>query len=172
MTEEMSMRTTLTLTTAMTAVLAAGLMTAGPAAAHGGDTILRSGFEGNIPLTAPNPTPVIGGVNPAGAPWILDDNSKVRVREDGRISVKLRGLVLTNTGLNPIGFVAASLVCDDKVVDTTERFELSIPEGDGRTDQVIDVPKDCDDPVVLIRNANTPGVLGGYFAFTDDKHHD
>jgi hypothetical protein len=163
------MRTTRKTTSAAliaAAALAVTVLTSGPASASG-HTILRDGFEGNIPLTEPNPTAVIGGVSPAGAPWVLDDSSRVRVREDGRISVSLRGLVLTRTGVNPVGMVAASLVCGDMVVDSTDPFALSMPKGNGRISTRIDVPGDCDDPVVLIRNANTPGTLGGYFAFTD-----
>ena len=152
---------------AVAAVALALTVLTGGAAAASGHTILRDGFEGNIPLTEPNPTPVIGGVNPAGAPWVLSDRSRVRVREDGRITISLRGLVLTRTGANPVALVAASLVCDDMVVDSTDPFSLSIPKGNGHLSTRIDVPDDCDDPVVLIRNANTPGVLGGYFAFTD-----
>jgi hypothetical protein len=146
--------------------LAATVLTAAPASASG-HTILRDGFEGNFPLTDPSATPVIGGVNPAGAPWILNDRSRVRVREDGRITISLRGLVLTRTGENPVPLVAASLVCGDMVVDSTDPFELSVPEGNGHLSTRIDVPDDCDDPVVLIRNANNPAGLGGYFAFTD-----
>jgi hypothetical protein len=161
------MRTTRKTTSAAVAALAltVTVLTGGPASASG-HTILRDGFEGNIPLTAPNPTAVIGGVSPAGAPWILDDSSRVRVREDGRISVNLRGLVLAPTGLNPVAMVAASLVCGDMVVDSTDPFPLSVPTGNGHLSTMIDVPDDCADPVVLIRNANTPGTLGGYFAFT------
>jgi hypothetical protein len=162
------MRTTRksTLSAIAAAALAVTALTAGPAAASG-HTILRDGFEGNIPATEPNPTPVIGGVNSAGAPWILDDRSRVRVREDGRITISLRGLVLTRTGENPVAMVAASLVCGDMVVDSTDPFELSVPKGNGHLSTRIDVPDDCDDPVVLIRNANNPAGLGGYFAFTD-----
>jgi len=171
------MRTSLTLITTVTAALAAGLMTAGPAAAHGGDTLLRSGFEGNVPADRPGATPTIAGVPSAGRPWVLEDNSQVRVREDGRIDVKLRGLVIEEApfnGTNPVAQVAATLVCDDMVADSTDPFDLS-PEGDGRTRQHIDVPEDCDDPVVLIRGVNAAtGALGGYFAFTtdEDHHHD
>ncbi len=162
------MRTTRKTTSAAIAAvaLAVTVLTGGPASASG-HTILRDGFEGNIPLTEPNPTPVIGGVNPAGGAWVLDDRSRVRVREDGRITISLRGLVLTRTGENPVGLVAASLVCGDEVVDSTDPFDLSIPKGNGHVSTRIDVPDDCDDPVVLIRNANNPAGLGGYFAFTD-----
>jgi hypothetical protein len=155
-----------TLTAIAAAALAVTTLSAGPAGASG-HTILRDGFEGNFPLTDPSATPVIGGVNPAGAPWVLDERSRVRVREDGRITISLRGLVLTRTGENPVPLVAASLVCGDEAVDSTDAFDLSVPGGNGHLSTRIDVPDDCDDPVVLIRNANNPAGLGGYFAFTD-----
>ncbi|GAA2722125.1 hypothetical protein [Cellulomonas aerilata] len=155
------MRTTRKTTSAAVAAvaLAATILTGGPASASG-HTILRDGFEGNLV-----PGPTIAGVPSAGRPWILDDSSRVRVREDGRITVNIRGLIFANGDPNPVPFVAASLVCGGAVVDSTEPFDLSVPKGNGHTSQRISVPDDCDDPVVLIRNASGDA-LGGYFAFT------
>jgi hypothetical protein len=81
--------------------------------------------------------------------------STVRVREDGRISVKIRGLVIPpprGTGVNPIAAVVATLVCGDMVAASTEPFALSAA-GDGSTRAVISVPRHCDDPAVLIQPA-------------------
>ena len=77
------------------------------------------------------------------------------MREDGRISVVLRGLVIPpprGTGVNPIAAVVATLVCGDMVMDSTEPFALSAA-GDGSTREVISVPRHCDDPAVLIQPA-------------------
>jgi hypothetical protein len=158
------MRTTRKTTSAAIAAvaLAVTVLTGGPAAASG-HTLLRDGFEGNLV-----PGPVIGEVASAGRAWTLDDSSRVRVREDGRITVSIRGLIFANGDPNPVPFVAASLVCggqDGTVVDSTKPFRLSVPKGNGHTNQVLDVPDGCDDPIVLIRNAAGPA-LGGYFAFT------
>lgn len=150
------------------AALAVTVLTGVPATASG-HTVLRDGFEGNVPLTEPGATPVIGGVNPAGRGWILDERSRVRVREDGRITVSIRGLIFSNGDPNVVPLVAASLVCGGEtgtVADSTDPFPLSVPRGNAHTSQRIDVPDDCDDPVVLIRNAANPAGLGGYFAFT------
>jgi hypothetical protein len=176
-----SSRSVLIRTIAVTAAVGLSLVTASPAMAGGGDTLLRDGFEGNIPLTvpdtdppAPNPdaTPIFGGVAPAGAPWVLDDDSEVRVRENGRIKIELDDLVIPDR--EPVErLVAASLLCDDVVVASTRAFELD-DEGDGEFEGRIRVPRHCDDPRVLIRNANDPAALGGYFAFTQDerdRHH-
>ena len=164
-----STRSTLTRTLAVTAALGLTLVTASPASA-GGSTLLRDGFEGNVPLTAPDPTPVFGEVPPAGAPWVLDDDSEVRVRKDGRIRIELDDLVIPGVG-NPVPQVAASLLCDDVVVASTPAFPLD-EEGDGEFRGEIRVPKHCDDPQVLIRNARDFPQLGGYFAYTQDHHRD
>jgi hypothetical protein len=166
-----STRTVLVRSTAVVAVLAASLFSAAPASASG-KSLVRDGFEGSVPLTEPGATPIIAGVSPGGAPWVLDDKSNVRLREDGRITVKLVGLVIPGRG-NPVAMMAASLVCDDMVVSSTDPFMVDAA-GNGRTKDVIHVPDDCDDPVVLIRNATDPANLGAYFAFTDDhdKHDD
>lgn len=175
-----SSRSVLTRTVAVTAAVGLSLLTASPAMARGGDTLLRDGFEGNIPLNVPgtdppvpNPdaTPIFGGVSPAGAPWVLDDDSEVRVRENGRIKIELDDLVIPGRG-NPVPQVAASLLCDGMVVASTKAFPLD-PEGDGEFEGRIRVPQHCDDPQVLIRNANNPAALGEYFAFTaDERGHD
>ncbi len=161
-----------TLSTTLAVTVAVTLLTAGPAAAKDNDTLLRDTFEGSTPPAAGGPA--IVGVQPGGAPWVLADNSRVRVREDGRIKVVVKDLVIPPDALNsaprnPVALMVASLVCDGMLVEggTTEPFEVgtSGPElGDGRITDHITVPEDCDDPVVLIRNAGNPAGLGAYFA--------
>ncbi len=161
-------RSVLAHVTAITAALVF-TATAAPAMASG-HTILRSGFEGVVPLTDPvNPSPVIAGVSPAGAPWVLDANSRTRVREDGRITVVVRHLVIPGrVPGNPVASMAASLVCDDMVVDSTRAFAVS-PEGNGRIRDRITATDHCNDPAVLVRNATNPAGLGAYFAVA--MHH-
>jgi hypothetical protein len=156
---------TRSLSTAVTAAVAATVLVAGPAAASG-HTILRDTFDGTFPLTDPvNPSPVIADVNPGGAPWVLKENSRVRVREDGRLTLVVRGLVIPGrTPGNPVAMMAASLVCGDEVVDSTDAFPVD-EDGNGRINARIMVPEDCEDPIVLVRNASSPdGELGAYFA--------
>jgi hypothetical protein len=99
-------------------------------------------------------SPAIAGINPGGAPWV-NGPSKVRVREDGRITVSIRGLVIpppVGIGENPVASVVATLVCDNMVKDSTQPFALS-RAGNGSTSDVISVPRHCDDPAVLIQPA-------------------
>ena len=160
-----NVRSLLALSTAVTAALVVAVTTAGPATARG-HSILREDLQGTFPLSDPvNASPVIAGVSPGGAPWVVDDNSEARVREDGRISVVVKHLVIPGrVPGNPIAMMAASLVCDDMVVDSTKAFAVS-PEGNGQVTDRIRGTEDCDDPVVLVRNASDPAALGAYFAF-------
>jgi hypothetical protein len=159
-----SSRSVLARSLAVTTVLGLSLVTASPAVASGGSTLLRDGFEGSVPTG-----PLIDGVAPGGAPWVLDDHSEVRVREDGRIRIRLDDLIVPARGDNPAPMMFASLLCGGRVVDSTPAFAVDV-EGDGRFRGEVDVPKKCHDPQVLIRNA---GGTQAYFAFTQDKgkHH-
>ena len=155
-------RSVLARSTAITAALVITATSAGPAMASG-HSILRENFEGVFPLSDEvNHSPIVAGVSPGGLPWVLDEDSHVRVREDGRITVVVNHLVIPGRG-NPIALMAASLVCDDMVVDSTQPFAVS-PEGDGHISDRIAEVEDCDNPIVLVRNATDPAALGAYFA--------
>lgn len=150
------------------AALVVTALSAGPALASG-HSILRESLHGTFPLTDPvNASPVIAGVNPGGAPWVLDEDSHVRVREDGRITVVVNHLVIPGrVPGNPVPLMAASLVCGDMVIDSTQAFAVS-PEGNGAISDRITGTDECDDPIVLIRNATNPAGLGSYFAAAGD----
>jgi hypothetical protein len=161
-------RSALAQSTVITAALVVTATSAGPALASG-HSILREDLEGIFPLADPvNPSPVIAGVSPGGLPWVLDEDSRVRVREDGRVTVVVSHLVIPDrVPGNPVPLMAASLVCDDTVVDSTQPFAVS-PEGDGAISDRITGLDDCDDPIVLVRSATGPAGLGSYFAVAGD----
>jgi hypothetical protein len=117
----------------------------------GGRSVLRSELVGSMPAPA---SPLIAGVEPGNAPWV-NGPSRVRVTRDGRIQVKIRGLVIrppVGTGVNPVASVVATLVCGDAVQVSTAPFALD-SAADGSTKQVIDVPRACADPTALIQPA-------------------
>jgi hypothetical protein len=143
--------------TAVTA-LAVLALSAGPALADasGGHSLLRAKLVGSMP--APD-SPVVADVNPGGAPWV-NGPSRVRVRDDGRIKVTIRGLVIPpprGTGVNPVASVVATLVCDDEIESSTAPFALDAA-GNGSTADVIAVPSHCEDPTVLIQPAGNRAV--------------
>ena len=117
-----------------------------------GRSLLRDQLVGSMPAPA---SPVIAGmINPGGAPWV-NGPSRVRVRENGRITVNIRGLVIPSppgTGVNPVASVVATLVCGGMVQDSTEPFALSMA-GNGHTSDMISVSRHCDAPTVLIQPA-------------------
>ncbi|PVU82015.1 hypothetical protein DDP54_02185 [Cellulomonas sp. WB94] len=165
-------RTIRALTTSAALALALGGFAASPAFAdgtpHGGHILLNARLVGSMP--APD-SPAVAGINPGAAPWV-NGPSRVRVRDNGNITVQIRGLVIPpprGTGVNPIASVVATLVCDQQVAASTTPFALSTA-GDGSTHDVIAVPRHCDDPVVLIQPAANRAV---YIASTtaDKRSH-
>lgn len=128
---------------------------------HQESSLLRSGLVGST-------TPKAGGatvfdVVPGGAPWVTDDDSKVRVRRDGRIDVRVEGLVIPppeGTGVNPVTTATATLYCNAKAADATELFALD-GAGNGEVHDMLTLPDKCVAPVVLI---NPRGAVGTYIA--------
>ncbi len=100
---------------------------------------------------------------------MLDADSHVRLREDGRITVVVNHLVIPGRGPQPRRLMAASLVCGDVVVDSTQPFAVS-PDGNGSiSDRIGEFDEDdCDNPIVLVRNATGPGLSAAYFAVAMD----
>ena len=79
------------------------------------------------------------------------------MRRDGRIRVKVRGLVFAPTepgaGTNPLNGIAASLFCNGTPAGTTAAFPFS-PQGDARIRaQLPTPPKPCVNPTVLLNPA-------------------
>jgi hypothetical protein len=153
---------------AVTAVLVVTATTAAPAMASG-HSLVREHFQGIAGSRDPvNPSLPIAGVPAGGAPWVLDADSHVRLREDGRITVVVNHLVIPGVG-NPIDFMAASLVCGGVVVDSTQPFAVSDDGNGSISDRIGEFDEDdCADPIVLVRNATPLGTLGAYFAVAMD----
>ncbi len=163
-----------TRTTRISATAAAAVtllaLTAAPALADGGrgHSILRAELVGSMPAPA---SPTIAGIAPGAAPWV-NGPSSVRVREDGRIKVKIRGLVIpppVGTGVNPVLSAVATLVCDGMVRSSTPAFALSTA-GDGSTSTTIAGTKNCADPMVLIQPAGRPIYIAS--SMGDHDHDD
>lgn len=159
--------TSRTLPATAAATLAVLALAAGPAVADGGHDVLRADLVGSMP--APD-SPQVAGINPGGAPWV-NGPSTVRVREDGRVEARIRGLVIPpprGTNTNPVASVVVTLVCDGMVATSTAPFALDAA-GDGRTKQRVAVPKHCGDPVALVQpDANRAVYIASAMADHDD----
>src|SRR5262245_46573783 len=81
----------------------------GTALAGGGHDVIRNDLTPSLPTDDP-----INGVRPGGAPWIID-RGEVRVRESGRMDVRIEGLQIPRddgTADNPVPQITAELYCD------------------------------------------------------------
>jgi hypothetical protein len=113
---------------------------------------------------------VVRGVNPGGRPWVIR-RLKVEVKDDGQISAKGEGLLLS--GGDGIGTraaienVVATLFCGavpSAVAHTSSPAALDT-NGDFEIRGVLDrtPPASCVSPVLLIRNS-VNGQPGAWFA--------
>ena len=141
-----------------------------------GNLVVFDGGIGVIPVssgvgTDPTATTVnrniVRGVQPPGNIWVIRD-LKARVKDDGRIRVDGRGLLLgggNNVGGTANQRVFATLICEAAppftLLSTDPAGVPLDPNGDFRIDDVLNpVPLDeCASPVLLIRN-----VAGAWFA--------
>lgn len=137
-------------------------VTAGDRGGHGGGDdgdgpLLRSGLVGST--TPADGGPLLFGVRPGGAPWVLDSGT-VRVERSGRLELRVRGLVIPTppaNGTNPVPTLSASLVCNGVLVDTTDAVPFDT-EGDARIRTRVAVPETCLAPAVLVHPNLTTAV--------------
>jgi hypothetical protein len=164
-------------------VLALGLLVAGALSAQtttasdeGSDVLRFDTMTGVVaPFTgAANP---IRGVPGGGLPWELDRASG-RLRADGRLDIKVRGLVLARRapvppalqGTNPVPQFRAIVSCltpsaDGTTVETvnrtTDAVPATMPGGDARIRAMVDLPEPCIAPIVFVTSPT-----GAWFAAT------
>jgi hypothetical protein len=108
------------------------------------------------------PTDVaIHGIAPGGVPGVLTRGS-VRVKRDGELDLRLRGLIIPTLGTaGPVTTVSASLLCglDTAPAATTGAVPLS-SSGDARIDTRIALPPTCLAPAVVVHpNGNTKAYI-------------
>lgn len=121
----------------------------------GGRTILSAEVAGSLTTD-----PVLfQTASPGGADWVIDEG-EVRLRHDGRLDVRVEGLVLTSTGANPVTQVAASVACNGAVVATTPVVPFSTT-GDARIRATVTLPQRCIAPVVLLSPRGNAAVYIG-----------
>ncbi len=111
--------------------------------------LLRAPVAGSLTTDSP-----VFGVPPGGAPWVVD-RASVRVKDDGRIVLRLRGLLIPDVGVGPVTTVSASVACGGAIADTTTSFPLS-SRGDARLYDRLILPERCIAPVAMVHpNGNT-----------------
>jgi hypothetical protein len=132
---------------------------------HHGGTVLRAELFGSQPTG-----PVLFAVKPGGAPWAIA-KGEAKVRRDGRVKVRIKGLVITappQNGTNPLSNIAATVFCSGSAVGTTQAVPFS-PTGDARIDETLATPlsRPCLAPAVLLNPAPGGAINAGtYIAAT------
>jgi hypothetical protein len=116
---------------------------------HGGATVLKTTLAPSVPSD-----PALHGAAAGGAPWVLR-RGEARLRRDGRLAVRVRGLVIPTAPGNgtpgPVLTVSASLYCgnDTTAVGTTPSVPIS-RSGNARMAGQFTLPAKCLAPVVLV----------------------
>jgi hypothetical protein len=147
--------------------LALALSPSAAFADHGhGHNLIRADLTPSMP-----DDPLINGVHPGGLPWILS-RGEVRVRENGRMDVRIRGLQIPRNGGadNPIASIDAVLYCGGMAVADSGAQPMTVPGGDARFRVSLMVPSTCDAATVLISPSTAVGVayIASAMATTDD----
>ena len=146
------------------------------ALADGGDNLIRGNLTPSMPTDDP-----INNVPPGGLPWIIG-RGEVRVRESGRMDVRIEGLQIPAPSpfsqtdpFNPIAKIHAVLYCDGVMKADSGAKNMTVPGGDSRFRVHLMVHKPCHMPSVLMQpdSSTTPGTpANAYIASLVGSNHD
>jgi hypothetical protein len=139
-------------TSRLAAIRAATLLpltiSATPALASSSHDVIKADLVPSLPTS-----PSINGIAPGAAPWVLD-RGEVRVRDDGRMDVRLKGFQIPRpdgTEDNPIASINVLVYCAGIPVADSGPQALSVPSGDARFRvEGLKLPKRCASPSVLV----------------------
>jgi hypothetical protein len=135
-----------------------------------GSTVLK--FKTMVGTVAPytGAANAIRGVPGAGAPWSID-TANGKLDENGDLSIKVTGLIITGTGANPVPTFRAVVSCQSiaggaavVVNRVTAPFPASTA-GDAAFKGNLDLPNPCIAPIVFI-TAGTGNPSGVWFSVT------
>lgn len=111
----------------------------------------------------------IRGINGGGVPWRLE-SAKGKLKGNGRLELKVEGLVLVSTGANPVAAFRGVVNCLTPAAPTTGVNVVTDPvpatsTGDATIKATLDLPSPCIAPIVFVTNGagNAPGA---WFATT------
>lgn len=140
---------------ALAAALAISLLSLGSVAASPGNKLLDANLAG-IPAGAAAMFPSVTG---GGLPWVLD-RGDAKLFADGRIHVRVRGLVLAAggaIGTNPFPTSRAIVSCNNGAdVVMTDLVPYSA-DGDARVNERVDLPSPCLGAIVFFAGETPAG---------------
>jgi hypothetical protein len=156
-------------------LLAVGAVVVQSTAAHSSDggssgrDVLE--FDVMTPVVAPftGATHAIRGVPGGGVPWQID-RGRGELRSDGRLEIRVKGLVLVATGQNPVDHFRGVVNClttgsPDVGVNLATAPVPASPDGDARIRAKVELPDPCVAPIVFVTSGNG-AAPGAWFAAT------
>jgi len=135
--------------------------------ARAGDKVLEFDTMAGVLRPFTGATNAIRGVNGGGIPWVIRAGEG-ELRVDGRIEVKVQGLVLATTLENPIANFKAVISCltvdedgNAATVNVSTGLFPATTTGDAKIEAAVNLPDPCFAPIVFV---TSPG--GSWFAVT------
>lgn len=159
------MRKTVIAATAALVLLLAGLAVGTSASGSDGKDVLDWDVMAGVDAPFTGPTNPIRGIGGGGVPWSVDV-AKGELRTDGRLKLKVEGLVVTSSGLNPSPTFVARVNCLTAAQPVNGETVSTAPvatgqEGDAMFDTRVALPDPCYAPIVFVTNE-----AGRWFAVT------
>jgi hypothetical protein len=149
-------------------ILALGLV--GQASAGSDDSQVLE-FKTMAPVVSPftGSTNPVRGINGGGVPWQLA-SAKGELKAHGRLEIKVEGLVIAATGVNPIAAFRGVVNCLTPASPTTGVNLVTDPApattaGDATIEANLALPTPCIAPIVFVTNGTGPAP-GAWFATT------
>ena len=128
-------------------------------------------FDVMAPVVAPftGTTHAIRGVNGGGVPWQID-RGRGNLTSDGRLKIKVEGLVIVASGQNPIPMFRGVVNClttdsPDVGVNLATAPVPASMQGDATIKATLDLPDPCVAPIVFV-TSGTGQAPGNWFAAT------
>jgi hypothetical protein len=151
---------------------------AGAASDRDRDRDDRSSARGDVlefDVMIGNSAPFIGAANPirglnaGGAPWTLD-SAKGELRANGRLDIKVEGLVVAPTGVNPVEAFrgVVNVLTPEAPITGVNLVTPAAPateDGDARIRANLDLPERAFAPIVFVTHGAIPEP-GVWFATT------
>jgi hypothetical protein len=148
-------------------VLVLGGLVVGGTSASGsaGSDVLKWKVMAGVDAPFTGPTNPIRGLGGGGLPWSVD-RARGELRSDGRLKLKVKGLVLTSTGVNPSPTFVARVNCLTPAQPVNGETVSTAPvatdsAGDAKFDAHVNLPDPCYAPIVFVTNE-----AGRWFAVT------
>jgi len=153
-------------------LLAVGVVVQSTAAQGGGSPgkdVLE--FDVMTPVVVPftGAAHPIRGVNGGGVPWQID-RGRGDLRSDGRLNIRVEGLVLVSSGQNPVPMFRGVVNCltiasPDVGVNLATAPVPASTDGDATIRATVELPDPCVAPIVFV-TSGTGAAPGNWFAAT------